>query len=261
MYAEFMPLMASKGVDPKDFTMVAYGGAGPTHAFLLAREVGIGTVLVPQSPGTLCALGCLTMDFKNDFVATVRTTVNPQQVDALERRYTELEADARSWMAAEAVEVEQTLVVRTADMRYAGQSFEIPVTLPSPLGDAEDVIRRFGETYRAIYGFSAEDHSPIEVVNVRVTAFGVRSGLRTPAGTASTTAGPVEARQMRKVYHDGERLDVAVYHRSDLRPGFTVAGPVVVEQYDTTVFVVPEFDIEVDAMGNIIGRRVEGRSR
>jgi len=254
MYAQFMPLMAGRGVDPRDFTLVAYGGAGPTHAFLLAREVGITTVLVPLSPGTLCALGCLVMDLRNDFVASVGRGLEEVSPDELERTYRAIEERAAAWLADERADVLSQSLVRTGDMRYRGQSSELAVILPAAIdtGALGEIRRRFEEMYLRTYGFH-DAAAPVEIVNARVTVIGA---TRRPTDVIpQADSGPAMPQiRSRRVRHDGRWIEVGVYRRSDLGPGAKFPGPAIVEQYDTTVFVTPEFDFEIDRKGNLIGR-------
>ena len=129
MYAQFMPLMTRRGVDPQDFALLAYGGAGATHAFLIAREVGITRVLVPPSPGTLCALGSLLADLRRDFVRTIYAplgTASAQLADL----FAGLRAAATAWVTGEGVELSRIDYAYAADLRYKGQSFELTVAVP-----------------------------------------------------------------------------------------------------------------------------------
>src|SRR3990172_4145614 len=134
MYAQFVPLMARRGVDPRDLVLLAYGGAGPTHAFLFAHEVGIRTVLIPPSPGPLCALGCIVADLRNDFVSTISRTDRTLADDELDAAFADLERRGRQWLAAEragGVHLESADIVYSADMRYNGQAFEIEISIPA----------------------------------------------------------------------------------------------------------------------------------
>ncbi|VTU42831.1 hydantoinase/oxoprolinase family protein [Variovorax sp. RA8] len=263
MYSQLVPLMARKGVDVSEFALLCYGGAGATHGFLLAREVGIQTVLVPPSPGTLCALGSLVADVKSDFIRTVQVMLDPQRpgeaIDRLATTFEELERQALGWLARERISVADKHILRNADIRYAGQSFDVSVDLGSiDLGAADAasaLLAAFKAAYAAIYG-DADHGSAIEVVNLRTTAVGVtpKPSMRTVRDTALPSdlrEPPVRAR--RRIFIDGAHHDAAVLDRSALTWGHEFNGPAVVEQYDTTTFVPPGFACRVDGYGMIIG--------
>jgi len=257
MYAQFTPLMARKGVDPRDFTLLAYGGAGPTHAFLLAREVGIGKVLVPPSPGTLCALGCIVADLRNDFVHTLYRSDHQLTDAALEQAYAELEARGRQWLAeesAQGIHLESSVVLYSADMRYEGQAFEIEVAVPSDTrGDRAAIGRRFHELYHSIFGVS-DPGAPLTFVNLRASVVGVTAKvtrLQARAGRGGDHPGEV-----RSVFVDGRAQDAAVVQRSAVPQDRWLPGPAIVEQYDTTTFVPAGYHVRADAVGNLVGEAV-----
>jgi N-methylhydantoinase A len=255
MYAQLMPLMARRGIDPRDFTLLAYGGAGPTHALLLARELGIKNVIVPPSPGTLSALGCLVADLKRDSIKTINMSADELAPAALEEEFAELEEDARTWLAAQHAPTQGTVVMRSADMRYKGQSFDMTVQLPSVLGedDSMDVVRKpFHEDYERIYGF-ADEAAPVEIINLRVTIVGVMPKPLLPV-QAKPAAGAAK-RGERAVFDTGESITAAIYGRDDLAPSQSFLGPAVVESPDTTVYIPPGYSVAVDQWRNLI---VEG---
>jgi N-methylhydantoinase A len=253
MEAEFLPLMARHGVDATTFTLLPFGGAGPTHAFLLARQLGIRRVLAPLYPGALSAIGCLVADLRADFVQTLYRSLGSLTSDDLNHAYGRLADQARAWLDDQRSPIEDIELIYTADMRYAGQSFEIEVRAPSVDGRVEiDSLRAaFDVQYEAIY-FTSDPDAPVEIVNARVQIAG-----RTPKPAMRIANGASESRALpparRAVYLDGETQQVDVYQRGALRPGDVLPGPCVVEQYDTTVFVPPEYTLSVDRFGNLIG--------
>jgi N-methylhydantoinase A len=154
MYAQFIPLAARKGIDLNDFVLLAYGGAGPTHACLLAEETGIRRVLVPSSPGTLCARGALTMDVKSDYVRTFRRALNQIPGPELEGAYTKLEASARAWLDGEAIPVDAIRLERSAEMRYVGQGFSINVACPADVSTPagrDELAQRFHDRHQTVF--------------------------------------------------------------------------------------------------------------
>jgi N-methylhydantoinase A len=253
MYAEFLPLMAQHGVDHREFALLAYGGAGPTHAFLLAREVGIATVVVPPSPGTLCALGCLLADLRADFVRTVYAELGDATLPRLAAELAELEARAAAWLEAERVPPADRDLVRSGDVRYKGQSFQVTVRLRAGgVAGLRELPALFHARHRAVYGF-ADEGAPTELIDLRVQAVGA---VRRPARLAPRAAGGGGGRvRHREILLDGTKVGASVRERAALAPGATVDGPAVIVQYDSTVVVPPGFRITVDPWLNLVGER------
>ena len=252
MYAEFLPLMAQHGVDHRAFALLAYGGAGPTHAFLLAREVGIRTVVVPPSPGTLCALGCLLADLRADFVRTVYAALDDGSRDQLASELTDLETQAHAWLAEQGASNATREIVRWADLRYRGQSFEVPVQLSrGGLPGLTELPELFHARHQAVYGFN-DPQAAIEVINLRVQAVG---GVAKPDRLTPRPAegAPSRPPRRRSVLLDGEHLEATVYAREALAPDSRLNGPAIVVQYDTTTFVPPNYRVTVDEWLNLVG--------
>ena len=252
MYAEFLPLMAQHGVDHRAFALLAYGGAGPTHAFLLAREVGIRTVVVPPSPGTLCALGCLLADLRADFVRTVYEPLDDGSRDQMASELAELETQAHAWLAEQGANKVTRDVVRWADLRYRGQSFEVPVQLSGGgLAGVRELPELFHARHQAVYGFN-DPQAAIEVINLRVQAVGgvPKPDRLTPRPTEGAQPRPPRRRTL---LLDGESLEATVHGREALTPGTRLNGPAIVVQYDTTTFVPPGYRVTVDEWLNLVG--------
>jgi N-methylhydantoinase A len=263
MYAALVPLMARKAVDLDQFALLPFGGAGPTHGFLLAREVGIRRVLVPPSPGVLCAIGSLVADVRRDFVRTVhhplRRGGEGLVVRAIRDAFHALAEEGRAWLAAQALEFDGTSTIWSADIRYLGQSFELtPTVTPDVLVDETgDALRGlFHVAYRDVYGY-ADEAADLEVLNVRLTAIGV---TRKPAVAASSSNGAraETAPRERRVFLDGAPVTVKVVDRAALAPGAPIAGPAIIEQYDPTVLVPAGFTVQADRHGNLIGEATHG---
>ena len=254
MYAQFLPLMAQHGVDHRQFALLAYGGAGPTHAFLLAREVGIRAVVVPPSPGTLCALGCLLADLRADYVRTVYADLSDGVVEALVDNLADLERQALAWLEEERVPPAERDLIRTADLRYKGQSFEVAVRLPrgGPEG-LRELPALFHARHRAVYGF-ADESAPVELINLRVQAVG---SVRKPDRLAPRELGGSQSARRsvsrRTITLDGVSLEADVHRRDDLPVGAVVDGPAIVVQYDSTVVVPPDWRLMVDPSLSLIG--------
>jgi N-methylhydantoinase A len=249
MYAEFVPALAHHGVDPAEFALFPYGGAGPTHAFMLADEVNLRRVIVPPSPGTLCALGCLVADLRADFVRTIFMESSHLSQSILDEAFSAVQAEARAWLEAQGIAVEEIHYQRTIDMRYKGQSFEIAVDLPPRASSVEDLVAAFSDRYREIYGYADPD-ADTEIINIRGAITG---RMRRPELARIAPAdGLVSTTGDRPVRYDGAELQVPIYDRAMLGAGAMLTGPAIVEQYDTTTFITPGWSVEVDSYGNLI---------
>ena len=178
MYAEFVPALAHHGVDPAEFALFPYGGAGPTHAFMLADEVNLRRVIVPPSPGTLCALGCLVADLRADFVRTIFMESSHLSQSILDEAFSAVQAEARAWLEAQGIAVEEIHYQRTIDMRYKGQSFEIAVDLPPRASPSRIWSRRLA------IDIARSTATPIRTRKPRSSIFWARS-LAACAGPSS----------------------------------------------------------------------------
>jgi N-methylhydantoinase A len=247
-----LPMMARKGVDPRDYALLAYGGAGPTQACLLARELGIRQVIVPRYPGLLCAYGSLVADLKSDFVATVLLRSDKIAFADLDARFAELEDQARRWLRQQTGGFGRHAIVRSADMRYSGQSFEITVTLADErrqLQSLTAVTGAFHDDYEVVYSQS-DRTAPVEIVNIRVTISGEKPHPALEEIPSVNGAHPPARR--REIYLDGAWRTAAVYDRAVLRAGERLEGPAVIEQDDTTSLLPPGTTATVDKWANVL---------
>jgi N-methylhydantoinase A len=246
-----------RGYDPREFCLVAFGGAGPLHGAALAEELAIPTVLVPPSPGITSALGCLLVDIRHDLSAMFLAHVDTVDRDALEAEFGKLEAEAHERLAAEGVPAEQMSIQRLVDMRYLGQWRSLTVPVSAPV-DLEDATARFHAEHERAYNYR-RDGSPVEIYRLGLRAVGVTPKPQLKrhelngAGAAPTTS--------RHVHFDssGAAVETAVYVRADLPAGAKVEGPAIVEQFDSTTLVPPGWRAEVDEWLNIRMQREPGR--
>ncbi|HXA98271.1 MAG TPA: hydantoinase/oxoprolinase family protein [Candidatus Dormibacteraeota bacterium] len=254
MYAAFTKIISRAGIDPRDFALVAFGGAGPLVGSLLARDVGIPTVFVPRAPGTLCALGAITTDILNDAVRTVHGRLDRLDLAALAREQRALEAELLGWVREHGAEVDDIRFRHGADMRYVGQSYEIEVDVePAWLtaGGAPRLLDAFHRAHERVFGH-ADPHAPVEVVNLRVQLRGVRPRVPLAEVAAGAGASPIGER---RVWLEGRPAQARVYDRATLGRGDRVVGPAIVEQPDTTVLVPAGDAAEVDRFGNLVIQR------
>jgi N-methylhydantoinase A len=241
-----------RGWDPREFTLVAFGGAGPLHACDLARELGVRRILVPPAPGVLCALGLLVADLRSDASRTYLRAAESTSAPEVTRWFGEVrELAARSMAAPAASVVEEQ---RWLDMRYAGQNYEMRVPVPLGALTGEDlslVVKRFHETHRRRHGYEAPEAS-VQLVNVRVALRVPPAPLPpTPPPAAGAAPKPVGARD---VFFEeaGRFVSTPVYARGRLPAGFTLTGPAMVEQMDSTVVLPPDVTAAVDGSANLV---------
>ena len=244
-----------RGYDPREFTLVAAGGAGPLFACDIALELEIPRVLVPPHPGITSATGLLATDVVHESVATTMMPLGSLDHARLETTYARLVEEAGAELAAEGFAADRALVTRHADCRYRGQGYEVRFEVPGgPIdeGWTERTADAFHLAHEREYGqrFDAE----IDVVNVRVTGVGLVPELAWPEIEAGS--GEPEPKFEREVVFAvggrPERLPTPFYDRADLRGGQTVAGPAIIEQYDSTTVVPPGLTAEIDRHGNIV---------
>jgi N-methylhydantoinase A len=254
-------ISTERGFDLRDFTLLAFGGAGPLHACQIALDLGIPRVLVPPAPGATSALGLLMSDVKHDFVRSRLSDVAELDVDLANGMFDQMVTAATKQLSQEGFDAERVAFRYFLDMRYSGQGYENPVPVDQLPLSAEDVARYrrdFDAIHEQCHGHAAPDQS-VEVVNYRVQAIGVVPRVAMP--TIQAASGPVHEAVVgyRPAFfptaaaaaRDGF-VDTPVYARTKLFAGHRIAGPAIVEQYDSTVVVFPEQTAEVDVYGNLL---------
>ena len=242
-------LTIERGLDPKDFTLLAFGGAGPLHAPALAKALSIKTIIVPPFAGGLSALGMLAANVRHDFVKSQLVEASQIQPDEISLRFDELRKEANSVMRLEGFDETKVAIEAWIEMRYVGQAYElsIPIRLDEVLGNpAVRLPELLADAHRQRYGF-AFDNEPSELVQIGLTATAQLQAFRLPPGSAP--AAPASAPQKRDVWFHGERVSAAVVHRETLSPGQTVSGPMIIEARDATLLVPPGARGELDELG------------
>jgi N-methylhydantoinase A len=241
-------ITVKQGIDPRDFSLVAFGGAGPMHAVWLAQELNIREIVIPWSPGTFSAWGMLQTDIRHDFTQAFYQPVAGLAIDAIARTYEQLEAQGRGALADEQVHTEAMYFVRSADMRYVGQEYwvNVPVKPEQELVEIEQV---FHETHRTRYGH-ATPGAPVEFVNLRVAALGrLERGV---AGFQAPEAHENPVTGTRMVIFDGKPHETTILLRRRLGAGARYQGPLVIEEDSATSVIPPGYEAVVDALGNIL---------
>jgi N-methylhydantoinase A len=245
-----------RGYDPREFSLIAFGGAGPMHAVDIADELEIPTVLVPAVPGCLSAVGLVVSDVTHDYTLTHLSPVTNELEGALDRQFAELIAGGHAELADEGIDEKRRDLFRALDMRYVGEQFSVSVPVEGQsAGWLTATTAAFHALHERLYGFSVPDE-PVEVVNVRVRAIGrLHGGERRTAGCSSLPARRAEPIASRLVgFGPGkdDRRKVPVYARETLLPGTRFAGPAIVEQSDSTLLVPPGRSVRADTSGNLL---------
>ncbi|MBI3516985.1 MAG: hydantoinase/oxoprolinase family protein, partial [Proteobacteria bacterium] len=249
-------ISVQRGHDPRDYTLVAFGGAGPLHAVRLARELEIKRVLVPRSPGILCAMGLLLTDLRADFAATRLMALEPAIVGDIETIFAGLARQATGWFDHETIGTGARRVARTVDMRYAGQNYELSVPVPAgPITAAtlDSLARGFADVHRRLYGFVADD-DPVQLVTFRIEATGVvsKASLKARPLAGDDASDAIQGQRPVWLAEASGTVACPIYDRDRLAPGNRFAGPAIIEQMDATTVVLPGMTARVDPYLNLI---------
>ena len=248
-----------RGLDPGDFWLLAFGGAGPVHAASVAQNLGVAGVLVPPAPGVLCAMGVLVNDLQTDASRThVVAEAAPECLVVAGRIFAELETRAAGLFDRQRTSDSQLVQQRTVDARYVGQNHELSVTAPGGPFDENalaTVKDNFHAAHRALYGYASMDKQ-LELVTYRVRTRLLSTEHRKAQAAVTARSAGCQATASRKVYFEraGGYVECPIYQRDDLRAGDRLDGPVIVEQMDCTTVVPPEWRARVDASLNLLLR-------
>ncbi len=251
-----------RGHDPRQFTLVAFGGAGPLHACALASELTIPRVIIPPHPGLFSAWGLLVSDQTHTQLRSLLCAARHCQPAQLERIFEELEERGRHTLTQEGTSPGQISFRRTLDLRYAGQSFDLMVPAPSPLNDQafQQTLEAFHQEHARVYGYASRENE-IELVTARVDTIAHIPKPALQKQSPSQNQPPPEARRgARPVYFDESEtfIQTPLYQRDALLAGNLVHGPALIEQYDSTTLLPPGWTARVDEFTNLVIERGEG---
>jgi N-methylhydantoinase A len=255
MHAALRVVSVERGYDPREFGLVAFGGAGPMHANALGRLMQTKPVIIPPTPGVMSALGFLSSDVQNEVLQTYLKVAEETPASELKERMGELKAEAEAWLEGEGVEEDQRQFDFYADCRYYLQNIQIPCqfTLEEIAGEDCTFLRdRFEDEHRRRYNFDLPE-SPLEMATIRVVGRGKIRGIslqESEDGASPDASGAIDRRD--DVYFDGEWMETPIYVRDKLRPGNNIPGPAIVVQVDTTTVIEPRYKGSVDSYGNIL---------
>jgi len=244
-----------RGYDPRQFSLVVLGGAGPVHGAALAAEMGMAEVLVPEAPGVLAAFGLLAAAIEHHHARTLQARTDVADLAAVNRCLAELDAAGRARMHEEGVAAADVHVAYTADMRYVGQAYELEVPIAAPVAAERvpDIVAAFHAVHERVYGY-ARTQQTVEFVNFRaVHTYRLPRPVVRPSAQAHGRLDDARVGE-RRAYFDGF-VSAAIYERARLPLGARLAGPAIVEQMDTTTVIPPGVTAVVDDAGNLRLRR------
>jgi N-methylhydantoinase A len=248
-----------RGIDPRDFALLSFGGAGPVQSAAVAQLIGMKACIVPPSPGNLAAFGLLAVDWRNDQMVTRVMPEEKIDLAAIAELYAGLEREAVERLEEDGIARDRIRLQREADIRYAGQSMEVRV--PAPGGAIDQgfiaaLIDSFHAAHRRTFGYDYKGEQKVELVNFCVSGFGMieRPNLPMRPVTAGAKSTPKGARP---VFFDGAMRETPCYDRAALEPGAQIAGPAIVEEFGSTTVVFPGQTLTVDGYGIMIVRQVE----
>jgi N-methylhydantoinase A len=245
-----------KGIDPRRFALLSFGGSGPAQSPAVARLLGMKCCLVPPHPGNVSAFGLLAVDWRTDHVATRVTHEDAVDLVLLSRIYSRLEDEALETLERDGIERSRVRLVREADLRYVGQSMEVRVSAPSGFVDPKflnELTANFHSAHRRAFGYDYAGKQKVELVNFRVCGFGLIEHANLPKLRPLPNVIPAK-KAARRVYFDGAWTEAAIYERAALPPGCRIEGPAVIEEFGSTTVVFPGQFLEVDPYGILVLR-------
>lgn len=260
MYAEMSNVMEYQGFDPRDFSLLAFGGAGPVLANLLAEELQFKSIVIPPEPGTLSPMGALSANFVHDVVKSRQTLVNNDVMPNIKNDYAHLVKRANHWLSKQdALNIKDSQLFFTMDARYKNQAYEIELPVePKYIEniDTDGIIKQFHELHHLRYGH----HDPnvqVEVINLRVRIVGYLPKPITPELEKSDML-PIPT-SYRDILIKGEKYYAPIYKRDELFASQVIEGPAIIEQGDTTVLIMNRWYSYVDNNGNLMIKRSKGK--
>jgi len=256
MHGALKLMSVERGLDPADFILTAFGGAGPVHGGDLMRLLSASGLLIPRYPGILCANGLLTTDLKYDFALTKLQRANKYDYNAMNLVFEDLEKSAQLRLSEDRVSLDRRVINRAVDLRYAGQGTELTVSFPQGLVTKETTqvaVKKFHDLHKQLYTFS-DDNSPVEIINLRVQALGKSDHIGPPLIMKSESIEPKTKSVRRVVIDQTGYEDVSVFDRESLLNGHEILGPAIIDQLDSTTLILRNQKLKVDKFGNLLIR-------
>ena len=240
----------SRGYDPRDFALVAFGGAGALHGVALAKELSIPIVIIPPNPGVTSALGCLLVDIRHDLAQSYLMPASQADASDIEIKFTAMENDARNRLETEGVEAKDMILERSIDMMYAGQWRSLTVSVSTPFTSVESAIESFHQDHDREYAFR-RDEASVDLFRLNLTAIGVTQKAELKRQVKSSKI--MKPQTTRLVAFDGINtpIETPIYQHENLVAGSKFVGPAIIEQLDSTTLIPPDVKVEVDEWLNI----------
>ncbi len=247
-----------RGHDPKEFVAMPFGGGGALHSGALIKEVGLSKTVVPRFPGVTSAIGCVIADMRHDWVQTINTMLADLDCQDLDKKFMALVNEGEELLKAASVSFEKVEHVFELDMLYVGQTHTVSVPLPLSVKDGstgishENILKAFEVSYRDVFG-RLLDGIPIRVMNMRIAVVGKRPKFDLSILAKECTQTAEETKTgTRQVWVEGAWHEATIYDRLPLAVGVSIPGPALLEQPDTTIFIEPDLEGEVDRFGNLL---------
>ena len=251
-------ISVERGIDPRDFALFSFGGAGGMHAVEMAAHLGMPLVIVPRNSGVLSAFGLLVSDPVKDYTRSLMRTDDQIGVSRLEAEFLALEKKSRADLAREGLTVSEVVLERSLDCRYLGQSYEIEVPFRKARTLEGACLESFHRRHKRLYSYR-HDRRPVEIVNLRVKAVAITPKIPLRRGSRAASLDPRAIVRRQKILTGRGARDGAVFDRSKLGPGNALAGPALVIGPESTTFVPPGYGTVVDGYHNLIIRKAGRR--
>ena len=239
----------ARGYDPRDFALVAFGGAGALHGAAIAKELSIPVVIIPLNPGVTSALGCLLVDVQHDFSDSFMTSAKDTKAGDLEKAFKSLEDEASKRLLSEGISSENIVIERFSEMMYQGQYRSLLVRAPSNISTIDELIDNFHNEHQREYNFKRED-APVSLFRVAIKATGIVS--KAELKQHDYKAYEPKSDKTREIFFEGNSHNASIYQREALGAGANFSGPAIIDQLDSTTFVPPGMSAEIDKYLNII---------
>lgn len=256
MFGALRLVSVQRGFDPRQFALMAFGGAGPLHGNALAELLGCYPVIVPPAPGLLCALGDLSADYRDEFARTYIRTVDRVEQEEMVGMLRELGREARAMLAAEAIPPARQEIRYFVDMRYYRQGYEMPIAVSEAEFEQDLIpllVQRFNDLHDRTYGFMLD--SNVEIVNLRTVGIGRVTKVELPEAEPGDADASSAYTGEHQIYRHGEWITAKLYDRNKLRPGMQVEGPAIITEVDSTTVVLPHHTATVDRYFNLLINR------
>ena len=245
-----------RGYDPREFVLMAFGGAGALHAVNVAKDMGVHKVLIPSNPGILCAVGLLVSDIRSDYVKTSISNFVSENIDRMNANFKELTDKGDAWLNEEKIPADRKVIIRHADMRYYGQNFELSVNIPYETiteDNLEEIAKLFHQAHKREYGYCNEG-ALVQIVNYRATAIGRVQTIELVEHQREGEDPSAAVKGKRDVYFEEVKgfTPTEIYDRDLLKAGNVVTGPAIIEEMSSTIVVPPGHTAAVDNYLNLM---------